>query len=192
LTTENKNIDAVLIEKVKEGDSSAFKQLVEKYKDKSLSLACSILKDKAIAEDALQEAFIKVYLNAHSFMHKSAFSTWLFRIVVNSAYDALKQNKFYHNSNESNNNEPISHQAVPMHNLKEEDQKKYIIMALDKLKSDESLVLRLFYLCEMSLMEIKEITNFSPSKIRVDLYRGRKNMETAFDDLLGKQSKDLL
>lgn len=192
MAADHKDIDAELIEKVKNGDTDAFRQLVDKYKDVSLSLAYSILKDKAKAEDVLQEAFIKVFHKAASFKHQSAFSSWLYRIVVNSSYNELKRNKSYLDIEKVNSNDSMSSDKTAFQNLKEEEQKKYVILALNKLKADEALVLRLFYLGELSLKEVEEITEFSPSKVKVDLHRGRKNMEIALKNLLGKQINDLL
>lgn len=185
-------IDAALIEKVKKGDTLAFRQLVDKYRDVSLSLACSVLKDKAKAEDVLQDAFMKVFHKATSFKHQSAFSSWLYRIVINASYNELKRNKSYLDLADLNATESLANDKTASRHLKEDDQKKYVIMALNRLKPDEALVLRLFYLCEMSLKEVKEITGFSSSKIKVALHRGRKNMELALKDLLGNQIDDLL
>lgn len=192
MAADHKDIDAELIEKVKKGDTDAFRQLVDKYKDVSLSLAYSILKDKAKAEDVLQEAFIKVFHKAASFKHQSAFSSWLYRIVVNSSYNELKRNKSHVELEKINSNDSVVVEKTAFQNLKEEEQKRYVVLALNKLKPDEALVLRLFYLCELSLKEVEEITEFSPSKVKVDLHRGRKNMEIALKNLLGKQINDLL
>ncbi len=190
--TSKKEIDAELIEKVKKGDTQAFRQLVDKYKDVSLSLAYSIIKDKPRAEDVLQDVFMTVFHKSYNFKHKSAFSSWLYRIVINSSYNELKRNKIHLELNEINANKLLTKEKTVFQNIKEDDQKKYVVLALNKLKPDEALVLRLFYLCDLSLKEIADITDFSPSKIKVDLHRGRKNMESALHDLLGKQSKDLL
>jgi RNA polymerase sigma factor (sigma-70 family) len=192
LAADHKGIDAKLIEDVKKGDTDAFRQLVDKYRDVSLSLAYSILKDKAKAEDVLQDAFMKVFHKAASFNHQSAFSSWLYRIVVNSSYNELKRNKSYLELEKINLNDPLSNEKTAFQNLKEEEQKRYVVLALTKLKPDEALVLRLFYLCELSLKEVEEITDFSPSKVKVDLHRGRKNMEIALKNLLGNQMNDLL
>lgn len=192
MATNKIDIDAALIESVKKGDTQAFRLLVDKYKDVSLSLACSILKDKEKAEDVLQNAFMKVFQKANSFKHQSAFSSWLYRIVVNTAYNELKRNKSYLDLNDVNTIEPLTNEKTAIQYLKEEEQKKYVILALDKLKADEALVLRLFYLCDMSLKEVQQITNFTSSKIKVDLHRGRKNMEIVLRGLLGNQLKDLL
>lgn len=187
-----KEQDIRLIEKVKNGDTQAFRQLVDEYKDLSLSLACSILKDRAQAEDAIQEAFIKVFRKADSFRQQSAFSSWLFRIVVNTSYNQLKRNRSNLPLTQITSNDPAPDEKSALQQLREADRRKYVIMALDRLKPDEALVLRLFYLCEHSLKEIAKITGFSTSKIKVDLHRGRKNMGEALKRMLGDQLTDLL
>lgn len=192
MAANSRQIDAALFEKVKKGDTEAFRQLVDKYKDVSLSLAYSILKDKARAEDVLQEVFMKVFRKANSFKQQSAFSSWLYRIVINSAYNELKRDKSYLKLDEINTNDSLSDEKTAFQNLKEDDQKRYVLLALDMLKPDEALVLRLFYLGELSLKEVEDITDFSASKVKVDLHRGRKNLEIALRNLLGNQIMDLL
>ncbi|MCH2192815.1 RNA polymerase sigma factor [Kordia sp.] len=184
--------DFELIKKIKEGDRSVFRYLVERHKDVSLSLACSIVKDSGKAEDVLQEAFIKVFKKLDSFQFNAAFTTWLYRIVINTSYNAIKKDK---------NRYPFSQEAeeklqntadIPIDKLKAKDQKKYINLALEKLRPDEALVLRLFYLCELKISEITESTGFSISKIKVDLSRGRKNINFQLRKLLGTEIDNLL
>jgi len=74
-----------IINQVKEGDTSLFRLLIDKYKDVSFSLACSILRNEQDAEDALQEAFIKAYNGLKRFNFHSSFATWLYKIVVNTS-----------------------------------------------------------------------------------------------------------
>ena len=64
---------------------------MDKYKDDSLALACSILKDQDLAEDVLQDVFIKIYDKIKSFKYQSAFYTWLYRFVVNNCYNELRK-----------------------------------------------------------------------------------------------------
>jgi RNA polymerase sigma factor (sigma-70 family) len=186
-------LDASLIERVKEGEHEAFVQLVNKYKDVSFSLANSIIKDRSKAEDVLQDAFLKMYEKAYTFKHQSAFSSWLYRIVVNTSYNALKKENKYNKMQELTTELQDVPQEVQYYNrLWEKDQKVYILKALEMLKPDEALVLRLYYLYEHSVKEIEDITGFGASKIKVDLHRGRKNMEKALRILLGNQIKDIL
>jgi len=184
--------DSELIYKVQDGDTNAFRTLVDLYKDKSLSLAISIVKNESLAEDILQDSFIKVYRNIKWFKYKSKFSTWLYKIIVNTSYNELKRQKKNISIEESDfvTNLSIKKEENPV--LRLEDQKKYIQKAMELLKTDEALVLRLFYLCEMSLKEIAIITKFSASKVRVDLHRGRKNIKQQLEQLLGEEINHLL
>lgn len=184
--------DIQLINKLRNGDTTAFRILVELYKDKSLSLAVSIVKNEALAEDILQDVFIKVYKNIGKFKFKSKFSTWLYKIVVNTCYTELKRR--IKNISIEENQDTIEQTTTIKESsaLTLEDQKVYIQKAMEQLKSDEALVLRLFYLCEMSLSEIETITKFSASKIRVDLHRGRKNIKRELEFLLGDEIKYFL
>ncbi|RDK88326.1 RNA polymerase sigma factor [Marinirhabdus gelatinilytica] len=191
MVTRIKDKDTELVHRVRDGDTGAFRILVNLYKDKSLSLAVSIVRDEPLAEDILQDVFIKVYKNIKKFKFKSKFSTWLYRIVVNSCYNELKKQRPKVAIEASN----ILEQAVTKtrdKTLAYKDQQKYIQMAMAQLKTDEALVLRLFYLCEMSLKEIETISGYSVSKIRVDLHRGRKNMEKQLKLLLGEEINTLL
>ena len=90
---KNKEKEFALIERIKEGDTSHFRILVDKYKDVSFSLACSILKNEQDAEDALQESFIKAFKGLKSFSYKSAFSTWFYMIVINTCRTKYKNQK---------------------------------------------------------------------------------------------------
>ena len=191
MKTKNQIEDYDLIRNANEGDTNAFRQLVYKHKDVSLSLAYSVLKDRTIAEDVLQDAFIKVFHKLNTFNFKSSFSTWLYRIIVNTSYNELKKRKTNISLDEDNKDNfltPIEDKDF----MKESDQKRYINIALKQLKPDESLVLRLFYSCELSIKEIEKVTNFKTSKVKVDLHRGRDNLSFQLKQLLGDDINYLL
>ncbi|EDP71015.1 RNA polymerase sigma-70 factor, ECF subfamily protein [Flavobacteriales bacterium ALC-1] len=191
MKAKNQIEDYDLIRKINGGDTNAFRQLVYIHKDVSLSLACSILKDTILAEDVLQDVFIKVFYKLNTFNFKSAFSTWLYRIVINTAYNELKKQKQSISLDEENKDIFFA-PTLDADFMKEVDQKKYINLALANLRRDESLVLRLFYLCELSIKEIEEITSFRKSKIKVDLHRGRENLNFQLKQLLADDINYLL
>ncbi|MEE1962999.1 RNA polymerase sigma-70 factor, ECF subfamily [Flagellimonas taeanensis] len=182
--------DIALINSSLKGDMQAFRELVDAHKDASLTLACSILKDSMIAEDAVQATFIKVYQKLHTFGNKSKFSTWLYRIVVNTSYNVLKQQRKFVDLNAIRETQEIT--DFGSGESKEQDQKEYIYRALNALKPDEALVLRLFYLYGHKITEIQEITGFGKSKVKVALHRGRNNMEQELKKLLGNEIYELL
>lgn len=189
---ESRDNDAQLVKRIKHGDTLAFRTIVEKYKDESLSLACSILKDEEEAEDALQDAFLKVFKNVDKFRFDSLFSTWLYRIVVNTCLNAKEKRKDHRHSEISNGNLIETQQKGGLEALLENERKNYIAKALDQLKSEEALLLRLYYLCDLSIRDIRDVTDFSESNIKVILHRGRKNMLEILERLTGNELKSLL
>ncbi|MEL6811823.1 MAG: RNA polymerase sigma factor, partial [Bacteroidota bacterium] len=136
---EKDHTDLELIDSFKEGDTDAFRLLVERYKDVSLSLACSILKDMHLAEDVLQDAFMKVYHKIHTFKYRASFATWLYRIVVNTSYNALKKEKNHLKVSEQERPELAVGWESEVPKVRQEEQQKYIQWALDKLRPDEAL-----------------------------------------------------
>ena len=176
-----------MVRRAQVGDTTAFRQLVETYKDVSLSLIYGIVKDRALAEDILQDGFITVYEKLDSFKFKSAFATWLYRIMANKSYNALKRQKRNHELKQRE--EPVAYSADP---LEQDQQKKYINEALAALPTDQALVLRLFYLSELSLKEVGEATGFSKSKVKVSLHRGRIKLAEELKRIMGDELNELL
>jgi len=76
--------DARLVGAFVSGDSQAFEQLILRYQDRIFNLCLWMLGDRLDADDAAQETFIKVYRSLKSFRFQSAFSTWLYRIAINT------------------------------------------------------------------------------------------------------------
>jgi RNA polymerase sigma-70 factor (ECF subfamily) len=81
--------DLALVRRVQKGDKSAFDLLVRKYQHKVVKLVSRYMRDPADAEDVAQEAFIKAYRALPQFRGDSAFYTWLYRIAINTAKNAL-------------------------------------------------------------------------------------------------------
>lgn len=84
--------ESQLIAAAKNGDLSAFNQLVLKYQNLAYNVAYRILGDADRAADATQDAFLKAYKAMHSF-HGNAFKSWALRIVTNTCYDYLRATK---------------------------------------------------------------------------------------------------
>ncbi len=169
----------------------AFRNLVEQYKDVSFSLACSILKDEDEAADVLQDAFMKVLNHIHKFRFDSAFSTWLYRIVVNTCLTAKAKHKKQVYEDLSELQEMPSEEHSSLEKYSEKERTAFITAAFKLMKPDEALLLRLYYLCELSIAEIREITDFTEANIKVILYRGRKNMYNILSKLTGNELNPL-
>ncbi|MGA8212532.1 MAG: sigma-70 family RNA polymerase sigma factor [Candidatus Sulfotelmatobacter sp.] len=85
--------DLDLVHASKDGDVTAFEQLVKRYDRKLLRIAQSITHNREDSQDALQEAFLKAYQNLAAFREDSKFSTWLFRITVNQSLMKLRKQR---------------------------------------------------------------------------------------------------
>src|SRR5580693_9348640 len=88
---ENDDLD--LVHATKNGDVTAFEQLVRRYDCKLLRIAQSITPSREDSQDAVQEAFLKAYQNLSAFREDSKFSTWLFRITVNQSLMKLRKQR---------------------------------------------------------------------------------------------------
>ena len=179
--------DLQLIASLKQGNDHAFGLLVNKYKDMVFSVCVRITEDYHLAEEAAQDSFMKVYQQHARFKGSSKFSTWLYRIAINTSYNKIRQRK------------PVEHIDMSEEDLHEvsidngfeqmlkADRLKSINLALDQLDKLDALILSLFYLEEYSLEELAEVTELTKANIKVKLHRGRKKLNTAIRQILNKE-----
>jgi len=85
--------DRDLIAFAQQGDRQAFTELVYRYQDSMVSLTYRMCGDLRLAEDAAQEAFVRVWQNLKSYKPQYAFRSWLYRIATNAALDALRRER---------------------------------------------------------------------------------------------------
>lgn len=80
-----------LVEGCRTGQIAAFEQLFRAHSPRMKSMALNLLGNPSDAEDAVQETFLKVYRGMAGFKGQSAFSTWIFRILINNCYDLRRR-----------------------------------------------------------------------------------------------------
>lgn len=85
--------DVALVARAKQGDTSAFEQLVRQYERQIFRVAHHITQNREDAEDVMQDAFLKSYQNLDRFQGDSRFYTWLVRIAVNEALMKLRKRR---------------------------------------------------------------------------------------------------
>ncbi|MES2005411.1 MAG: RNA polymerase sigma factor [Bacteroidota bacterium] len=179
-------MDDLYIKKVCSGDRDAFRYFVKKYKDMAFSVALSVVKDEFVAQEIVQDAFVKAYRNLGSFSNKSRFSTWFYRIVTNEALMRLKKVKKELISFTEEYPAEIADESFLLEIAKEE--RAYLVNeALQRLSPKESLVLRLFYLEEENIKEVCEITGWTEANTKVLLHRARKSLFTVLTQLMKTQ-----
>ena len=87
----NLDPDAALMLRVQQGDTAAFAELVEKYKQPVMNFACRTIRDATEAEDLAQNVFIQVYKSARRYRSSARFSTWLFTIARNLCLNEIRR-----------------------------------------------------------------------------------------------------
>lgn len=80
-----------LLDKVANGDEEAFKLLYDHYRQKIYAYACHLTSSTILADEVVQEVFLKVWLNRHKLPEISNFNAWLYTITRNHLFDALKR-----------------------------------------------------------------------------------------------------
>lgn len=94
MNSKNESLtDSQIIHLITEGDNDMYTVIMDRYKDKLLRYATYILKDYDVASDAVQETFIKAYINLRSFNISKQFSPWIYRILHNEAMNVIKRSK---------------------------------------------------------------------------------------------------
>lgn len=185
--------DEYFLGKAIRGEREGLAYLVDEYQNMAYTLAFKIVRNNEDAEEIVQDSFVKAFRSLGDFKKTAKFSSWLYRIVYNTALTKLSTQKpvtcdIY---DEMERNEYIDQGNATWNLLLEADRKKYIDLALRKMKEEDRLIITLYYIAEKSVSEITEITNLQKSAVKMRLLRGRKQLETELKILLQAESTAL-
>ena len=169
--------DDQLIQLTANADEKAFAELMHRYQDHIYSVCYSILKTKSEAQEAAQDTFIKVFKSASSFNQGSKLSSWMYKIAYRTSLDYIRKRKSTHDienvayslSDSDQNADVELGKSEMTENLKE---------AISLLDEDEAGLVTMFFLEELSIKELTEISGMSTSNVKVKLFRARKKLYT--------------
>ncbi len=170
---EKINSDNFYIEGFLGGDKGCFLVLVKKYQKNVLNIIYSLIGKDKESEDITQEVFLKVYCKLSSFRGRSCFSTWLYRITVNTTYDFLRKRKKIVIDQEAVEKSQTREQT-PKELLFRKEQKKVLEKALAKvpLKFRAALVLK--DIEGLSYKEISKVLGCRMGTVESKIYRARQ------------------
>lgn len=190
----NFRTDNYYIGKIKQGDPSAYAVLVDKYKKLAYNVALQLTENREDAEEVAQDAFVKAYQALDTYKGDSKFSTWLYRIVYNTAISRMRKKKLNTKSIDEDYSTSVNVIATQSNVKKMEvdERKKFINLALERMNGDEKSLLTLFYLEENSVDEVSQVTGLSISNVKVKLHRARKKLYLQLEALLQSEVKAIL
>lgn len=164
-------------------ESRYFDKLYVKYSNKVFSKCISLLKNEALAQDATQDIFLKIFLNLSKFGGKSKFSTWIYSITYNYCIDLIRKAKKEKNIfSEDIENAPDLAEEVPDSALLEIEVKKLKII-LEKIPIGDKAVLLMKYQDDMSIKEISETLDKSESAIKMKIKRAKHKVQKVYKEI---------
>jgi RNA polymerase sigma-70 factor (ECF subfamily) len=179
--------DRDIIHRILNGQPSAFAELVDAHKDKAMTLAMRILKNRADAEEALQDAFIRVFKSLQNFKGEANFSTWFYRIVYNVCLTALRkrgEHFLVKLDDEAFKSEIAADEINPLEMLESEELQRLLDVEIKRLPANYGAIFTLFYVQELSYDDICSVTGMPLGTVKTQLHRARlllkKNIEKHF------------
>lgn len=179
--------DSYLIEKCLQGDGSAFATIVDKYRKQVYSIAYSMTRNHADADDLSQDAFVKAYENLRKFKLGTNFYSWLCRIAVNLSIDHLRHAKRFSETSLDDQAE-----ILPDRNPNAQDDVEAselmtnIAEAVDSLPKAQRTIVILREIEGLGLNEIAEIMNCSASTVRWRLHYAREKLQKKLQNYMDK------
>ncbi len=189
--TQDEN-DQQLVERVQAGDQSAFNLLVLKYQHRVLKLVGRFVSDPSEAQDVAQEACLKAYRALGSFRGESAFYTWLYRIAINTAKNALvaQRRRPVDFDLDAQDPEAFERQAklkesdTPVGVLLTEEIRQVVEKAMEQLPEDLRTAIVLRELDGLSYEEIAEAMDCPVGTVRSRIFRAREAIDKKLKPLL--------
>lgn len=180
-----------IIQSVKSGNTEAYKILVEKYQTMVFRTAMGFVHSKEDAEDLSQEIFIKVFQSLGSFLEKSEFSTWIYRITVNMSLNFVNRKKFerfFDITNEKLQSlfEKQDEDVNPEQSMINHERDQLIRNAIDKLSEKQKTAFVLNKYENLTQREIADIMQTSEGAVEQHLQRAKGNLQKKLSSLVGK------
>ena len=184
--------DLKLVERVQQGDKSAFDVLVLRYQHKIVKLVMRYVRDPVEALDVAQEAFLKAYRALPSFRGDSAFYTWIYRIAINTAKNYLVAARRRPVDYDLDIQDPEQYELhgrlregdTPEGMLLSEEIKDTINKAIENLPDDLRTAIILRELEGMSYEEIAETMECPVGTVRSRIFRAREAIDKRLKPLL--------
>lgn len=183
--------DAELITRVLDGDTGAYRPLVERYQNRIHAMVYGMVRDAEEARDITQNAFIKAYQNLTTFRIESSFYTWLYRIAMNLAIDQVRKHKRRRTSSfdeqVANRDDDggileVHHEESPAKALQRKQLQQKIFAALDELSEDQREVVLLREVEGLSYKEIADVMDIPEGTVMSRLFYARKKLQALLKD----------
>lgn len=157
------------------GDAQIFEDVYRRFGDRMKSIAWNHLGNVSDAEDAVQETFLKIHRSASTYTGEASFSTWVFRILVNTCYDILRKRRRRIDEAPIEDLVETAERTAPS----VDDAKRMTLRKmLDELPEQRRSVFTLFEIEGLSHAEIGEILGITEGNSKWILFATKKDLQT--------------
>jgi RNA polymerase sigma-70 factor (ECF subfamily) len=179
------------LRQARDGDELAFGHIVEAYERPVFNLCYRMLGDRALAEDAAQETFLKAFLGLKRYDPQRSFVNWLLSIASHHCIDRLRRRRLQFVSLESERGviDVVDTGPDPERALARVEQEREIRQSLLQLAAKDRAAIVLHYWQGLSYIEIAETLSLTPSAVKSRLHRARR---TLAEHWLSLQDEDLV
>ncbi len=178
---------ALSAEQFKNGNKKAFDELYALTNKKAYFVALQIVKDEHIAQDILQESYIKAIDKIQSLENTESFVRWFHQIVTNKSMDYLrKRNPVLFEEGEDSAFEVIPDEKTdfsPEKNVDREELRSTVMEAMNELTAEKRTCVLMMYYDDMSVNEIAESLNVPVSTVKNRLWTARKDLKGKFEKI---------
>lgn len=172
--------DGHLIEQVRAGSHGAFRALVERWTRSVYRTAYRITANKEDAEDAVQETFLRVYRQLHTYDRRSAFSTWLYRISVNCSLDIVRRPSRRASADPG---DPATEAPSPHRLAQDSEFRRRLGAAMDELSEQERTAFVLRHHEGLPIEEIASVLGLSESAAKHSVFRAVQKLRRQLEPL---------
>ena len=187
-------MDALINKRIKEvlkGDQNAFAEIVELFQDKLYRICYRMLGNKHEAEDIAQEAFVRAFINIHTFDTNRKFSTWLYRIGTNLCIDRIRKKKpDYYLDAEVAGTEGLnmysqiaSKDELPEQEVLKMEMQDRVQYEISRLPDKYRAVIVLKYMEDLPLQEISDILEMPLGTVKTRIHRGREALRKQLSNM---------
>lgn len=155
------------------GEPAAFDELVSRYQLRLFRFAFRLLRDRAEAEDAVQETFLRAYRALPAYRPDGFFSSWIYRIALNECRRRMRGKK---PTVSLDLVPPTGGMPDPQQTVLTYERHRQLREAVESLPEHYRLVMLFFYFEEMSVEQIARALDVSISAVKVRLHRGREKL----------------
>lgn len=183
--------DEQLIEAVARGDRAAFEQLYDRYAPAVFGLTLRTLREREVAEEAVQEIFWRIWQRAKSFDRSRAFAPWLFGIAHNYTIDELRRRRARPQAVYEDDDHPVLSNIADSSDVSETalqgEQRRIVVDALQQLPAEQRQALELAYFNGLTQQEIATRLGNPLGTIKTRMRLGLQKLRTI---LQGQQLVD--